>query len=264
MASSGFTYPELDHDFEKDYLLTLIRYLQSKREDDFVKLLQNSDCHIITSKIYAQKINRSMRWDAFSVEVHFHVAADKLDIVKEEKDREKLRNYCDEILESSFGYDITQVKIVPKIARRLEGTSPVPIPEPKITSAVVERAIGDAEALIKTSGAISGVDRVHTALHGYLRAVCDRENISYSDDHSMTRLFKLLRQHHPALQNLGTRSQDIERVLQSFASIMDALNPIRNNASVAHPNPDLLGKDEAMLVINAARTLLHYLDAKFG
>jgi hypothetical protein len=148
------------------------------------------------------------------------------------------------------------------IARRLEGASPVANPDPKITSAVVERAIADMETLIQTSGAVSGVDRTHTALHGYLRAVCEKENISYSRDDSMPRLFKLLRQHHPALQDLGPRSREIERILQSFASIMDALNPIRNNASVAHPNEDLLAKDEAMLVINAVRTLLHYLDAK--
>jgi hypothetical protein len=135
-------------------------------------------------------------------------------------------------------------------------------PDPKINSAVVERAIGNVEALIQTSGAVSRVDRIHTALHGYLRAVCDVENIVYGKDDSMTKLLKLLRQHHPALRNLGARSQDIERILQSSASIMDALNPIRNNASVAHPNKDLLNK-EAMLVINVMRTLLHYLDAKF-
>ena len=80
----------------------------------------------------------------------------------------------------------------------------------------------------------------------------------------MAKLFKTLRQHHSALKDLGTRSQEIERVLQSFANIMDALNPIRNNASVAHPNKNLLERDEALLVINAARTLLHYLDAKLG
>lgn len=150
------------------------------------------------------------------------------------------------------------------IAKRLEGISPVQSPDPKINSAVVERAIGDVEALIQTRGAISGVDRIHTALHGYLRAVCDVENIVYDKDDSMTKLFKLLRQHHPALCDLGTRSQDIERILQSSANIMDALNPIRNKASVAHPNEDLLNKEEAMLVINITRSLLHYLDAKFG
>jgi len=148
------------------------------------------------------------------------------------------------------------------IIRRLEGASPVPSPEPRTTSAIVERAITDAESLLKSSGAVSGVDRVHTALHGYLRVVCDKQIIAYSRDDGMTKLFRLIRQHHPAFQNLGPRSQDVERILQSFASIMDALNPIRNNASVAHPNTDLLGRDEAMLVINAARTLLHYLDSK--
>lgn len=150
------------------------------------------------------------------------------------------------------------------IVRRLEGTSPIASPEPRISSAVVERAIGDVEALIQTSDAVSGVDRIHTALHGYSRAVLDKENVAYERDASMTRLFRLLRQHHSALRNLGARSRDIERVLQSSASIMDALNPIRNRASVAHPNEDLLEKDEAMLVINVARTLLHYLDAKLG
>lgn len=151
-----------------------------------------------------------------------------------------------------------------QIARRLEGASPVPTPDPRITSAVVERAIGDVEALLRSSGAPSSVDRVHTALHGYLKAVCDREQIAYTADDNMARLFRLLRQQHPALRNLGPRAQDIERVLISFANIMDALNPIRNNASVAHPNDNLLDAAEAMLVINAARTLLHYLDARFA
>ncbi len=151
-----------------------------------------------------------------------------------------------------------------EMAKRLENASPIATPDPKTTSIIVERAISDVETLLQSSGAISGVDRIHTALHGYLQAVCDKEKIIYAKDDSMTKLFKLLRQSHPALQNLGSRSQDIERVFQSFASILDALNPIRNNASVAHPNNSLLEKDEAMLVINAARTLLHYLNAKFG
>jgi hypothetical protein len=150
-----------------------------------------------------------------------------------------------------------------EIAKRLEGTSPIVSPDLKINSAIVERAIGDVEALIQASDAVSGVDRIHTTLHGYLRAACDIENIGYGNDDSMTKLFKLLRQHHPALQDLGPRSQDIERILQASATIMDALNPIRNNASVAHPNEDLLNKVEAMFVINIVRSLLHYLDAKF-
>jgi len=149
------------------------------------------------------------------------------------------------------------------IARRLEDTSRISSPDPQISSAVVERAIADAEVLIQAGNAVSGVDRIHTALHGYLLAVCDAKGIAYSKNANMNALFKLLRLHHPELQNLGGRSNEIDKILMSFATILDSLNPIRNKASVAHPNKDLLNEEEAMLVINVVRTVLHYLDSKF-
>lgn len=149
------------------------------------------------------------------------------------------------------------------IAAQLEGNA-VDSPDLEITSAVVERAIADAESLIQGNGATSGVDRVHTMLHGYLKAVCDDEQIGYSADVSMRGLLRLLRERHPAFSHLGPRAQDVERVFQSIAVIMDAMNPIRNRASVAHPNDELLDEPEAMLVINCARTLLHYLDCKLS
>ena len=46
------------------------------------------------------------------------------------------------------------------------------------------------------------------------------------------------------------------RVALAMANIVDALNPLRNRASLAHPNTGLLEEPEAMLVINAVRTLL--------
>lgn len=133
--------------------------------------------------------------------------------------------------------------------------------ELKISTEVIERAIADVEVLISARGAVSGVDRIHTALHGYLRAICSRESIVYSKDDSIVKLFKLLRQQHSKLQSTG-RTQDIDRLLQSFAGILDSLNPIRNHASMAHPNENVLERDEALLVINVVRTLLRYLDEK--
>ena len=148
------------------------------------------------------------------------------------------------------------------VAERLEGTSPVSSQKPAITSLVVERAIDDAERLIETTGATSAVDRLHTALHGYLKAVCDDASIAYGSDTTMNGLFRLIREHHPAFADLGPRAQDITSVMRAMGSIMDAMNPIRNKASVAHPNNELLETPEALLVINAARTILHYLDQK--
>ena len=53
-------------------------------------------------------------------------------------------------------------------------------------------------------------------------------------------------------------------MLNAFATVLDAMLPVRNQASVANPNPSLLDVPEARLVINASRTLLHYLDDKLS
>lgn len=148
------------------------------------------------------------------------------------------------------------------LAERLERATTVTFIATIFTSEVVERAINDAETLVHSRGAASGVDRVHTALHGYLRKACDDATIPYEPAATMTTLFKKLRADHPAFKEDGPRAQDITQVMRAMSAIMDALNPLRNNASVAHPNEALLDEPEAMLVINAARTILHYLDAK--
>ncbi len=92
-------------------------------------------------------------------------------------------------------------------------------PSSLVTSDVVERAITDAETLIHSNGAISAVDRVHTALHGYLIAVCDQQRIACGTDPSLTDLLKAIRQHHPAFQNLGPRSGEVEKILRSFGAV---------------------------------------------
>lgn len=153
---------------------------------------------------------------------------------------------------------------IASIAARLEGAPAVRGGKPRITSEVVDRAISDAEALIAKNGATSGVDRVHTALHGYLKAICDERRIGYGSGPSINDLFKLLRDNHPKLRPEGPRAEDIQQVLRALGAIMTALNPVRNKASVAHPNSELLREPEAMLVINAARTILHYLDSKMA
>jgi hypothetical protein len=147
-----------------------------------------------------------------------------------------------------------------EIAKRLELGDGVQSPE-LYTSEIVRRAIDDAEKLIKVSGATSGVDRIHTALHGFLKDICKKAVIECGVDPTMTVLFKALRGKHPSFAASGPRADDITRVMNSMGTIMDAMNPIRNNASMAHPK-ELLDEQEAMLVINTARTILHYLDSK--
>lgn len=129
-------------------------------------------------------------------------------------------------------------------------------------SEIVRRALDDTASLIRTSGPQSAVDRVHTAMHGYLHALCDEINVQLNGHPTMNQLFKALRRSHPALAEVGARGEDVKRILGSMATILDALNPVRNRASVAHPNHQLIGEPEAHLVVNVVRTLLNYLEDK--
>lgn len=149
-------------------------------------------------------------------------------------------------------------------AAGLEGVSMITVASPTETRAIVLRALGDAENPMRTSGATSAVDRIRTALHGHLLAVCESSGIELEEDVTSTRALKLLRQNHPEFQATGPRANNITRVLNALASVLDTLNSIRNNASVAHPNIDLLDDPEALLAINAGRTIFAYLDSKLG
>lgn len=143
------------------------------------------------------------------------------------------------------------------------------VPAPSPTAAmfakdVVRRALGDAETLLHSSGATSAIDRLHTAFHGYLRSVCEASGINVAENSSVTALFKSLRTTHPALKDLGTQDAEMARIVNAFATVVDALNTIRNRASVAHPNEQLLEEAEASLALNAVRTLFNYLVHKLG
>jgi hypothetical protein len=138
------------------------------------------------------------------------------------------------------------------------------VPPPRSASEVVRLALADADSLLRSAGATSAIDRLHTALHGYLRSVCANSGLQAQENASLTVLFKALRTQHPAIKSLGTQDSDIGRIFVAFASVLDSLNTLRNHASVAHPNEFLLEADEAELVVNAVRTVFNYLVKKLG
>ncbi|MCC3256513.1 abortive infection family protein, partial [Xanthomonas campestris] len=95
-----------------------------------------------------------------------------------------------------------------------------------------------------------------SSIHPARRRSCDRRLMVRANQ-------ELLCSQHPKLRELGSQSDTLERVLRCLSSVIDCLNPARNNASLAHANETLLEKDEATLAINAARTVFQYLDTKF-
>lgn len=142
------------------------------------------------------------------------------------------------------------------------GKEMVPQPTPETITHAVERALKDSQQLLQSSGAVSAVDRVHTALHGYLREICKKAKISVVERASFTELFKTIRTSHPAFDNIKTGNEESKRLFGALATIVDTLNTLRNQASIAHPNDNILEEAEAILTINCGRTLLNYLDSK--
>ncbi|WP_072790780.1 abortive infection family protein [Duganella sacchari] len=147
------------------------------------------------------------------------------------------------------------------------GTLPAPVSTPQlaITSETVERALSEVEHLVKTGrGAASALDRIHTALHGYLIQLCvDASLLPVQDEQlSLTAAFKKLREDHPKFSYAGPRPGEVTSALKASSSIIEVLNTLRNNASMAHPNSAIVPEPEAMYLINLARSLLHYVEMK--
>lgn len=150
------------------------------------------------------------------------------------------------------------------VAEITEDSGLVAPPDPPITLEVVDRALRDAEILLAQAGPVSAVDRVHTALHGYLLDQCRRAGIANEvGDPNSSRLFGLI-QRHPAFTQpqAGPWASQMTSLMRALGSIISVLEPLRNRGSVAHPNEELLSQAEAMLFINSARTVIHYLAAK--
>jgi hypothetical protein len=107
MSADEFSYPKLDQDYADSCLYSLIAYLESKKEVNIVQMLRDSDCRIITTTSFSYN-----RWNAYKMEVHFYVPRDKL-VPLSERDNKKLLAYCSDIVDITYGYDVTDAKIIP-------------------------------------------------------------------------------------------------------------------------------------------------------
>jgi hypothetical protein len=146
-----------------------------------------------------------------------------------------------------------------------EQTSYIPAPKPSLSSPneVMNIALKDAEDAVAYGNPLLAVDRTHTALHEYLRVICTANNIEYKKDDTIMRLFSLIITKHKPSSAKTQWADDIVKIGRSLATSVDSINTLRNHASLAHANSDLLGGAEAMLAINASRTIFNYIDQKY-
>ena len=55
-----------------------------------------------------------------------------------------------------------------------------------------------------------------------------------------------------------------ERIVKSSISVFEAMNPVRNDQSFAHDNPDLIEMEEARFIFDSVAAFLRYAKAIDG
>jgi hypothetical protein len=138
------------------------------------------------------------------------------------------------------------------------------IPDVQNAGAAVAEALKDVEAALAAGRPLSAVDRIHTALQGYLRAVCNDASIPLPTPDTIPALTKAILASHSAFDATAPHAEHALRALRSLGAAVDSLGSVRNHGSIAHANETLLAPAEARLVVNAANAILTYFHEKIG
>ena len=123
----------------------------------------------------------------------------------------------------------------------------------------VYQALADAEVLISERSAANAYDRMHTALHSFLRQVCKNHSIPYGSNDSINGLLPKINDHIKNQPDDG-RNEKVFKMLRSANAMLDNINYLRNHHSLSHPSENLLKNNDAQFAINLARSIMTYVD----
>jgi hypothetical protein len=148
-----------------------------------------------------------------------------------------------------------------RIVRRLKESAPVP--DIEAVTANVEDLSFDALArsvreAIERNEPETGLDRLHTFVAKYFRALCNKRGIDIPKDKP---LHSLVGEYVKALKLGGfIESEMTERILKSSISVMEAFNRVRNEQSFAHDNR-VLNYNESLLIFGHVTSLIRFVEA---
>jgi len=147
------------------------------------------------------------------------------------------------------------------IVRRLKESAPVPeigSVLPNTDDTTFEALARSVRECIDKNEPQLGLDRLHTFLVKYFRALCQQSGISADIDKP---LHSLVGEYIKLLKTNGhIESEMTERILKSSISIMESFNTVRNTKSLAHDNP-ILNYDESLLIFNHVTGSIRFLEA---
>lgn len=102
------------------------------------------------------------------------------------------------------------------------------------------------------------LDRLHTYLMKFIRNLCNKHEIEFSNDESLNALFGKYIKFIVANQKI--ESLMTERILKYSINVLEAFNDIRNNKSFAHDNP-ILNYEESVLIFNNVTNSLKFIES---
>ena len=124
----------------------------------------------------------------------------------------------------------------------------------------VQKAVDDARIFIREGRIDSAVDRVHTAFYGYLRHLLTVHGIAFDTDAGLSALYAKLHEYYGKRiqpEDVGSR---IKTILRGASGMINAVNELRNNNTVAHPNGSLIHAREAELVVRLVNAIVEYIE----
>lgn len=127
-------------------------------------------------------------------------------------------------------------------------------------SGVVQKAVEDAEVFIREERFDSAVDRVHTAFYGYLRQLLTTHEVTYEANDKLPSLYTKLYIYYETIIQPEDVGKRIKTILRSAGGMIETVNELRNNNTIAHPNKSLIHAREAELVLHLVNDIMCYLE----
>jgi len=160
-----------------------------------------------------------------------------------------------------YNVDRSLIPVGRKIASRLLSSAPVqeldaiqPLNNDRAFEALA-RSVRDA---IEDNEPENGLDRLHTFVVKYVRALCEKHSIKTEREKPLHSIFGEYVKH---LRSEGSlESVMTERILKSCISTLEAFNQVRNNQSFAHDNP-ILNYDESLLIYNHVCASIRFIES---
>lgn len=147
-----------------------------------------------------------------------------------------------------------------KIVKRLKESAPVQDIEDIVVNfddRSLESLVRSVRECIDKNEPETGLDRLHTYLVKYLRALCTKRGIEANRKKPLHSIFG---EYIKAIKNEGLIESDMtERILKLSISVIEAFNRVRNNKSFAHDNP-LLNYDESLLIFIYVTSLIRFIN----